>query len=97
MSTLKDLIAQRAALEQQIAEVRKNELADAIAKVRALLAEHNLTAADIFPNAKAKPVSKPASKVAPKFRDPITGKTWSGRGITPTWLADKNKADYAIV
>ena len=29
---------------------------------------------------------KAASTVAPKFRDPSTGVTWSGRGRTPVWL-----------
>lgn len=24
-----------------------------------------------------------------KYRDPLTGKTWTGRGLTPKWLAIK--------
>lgn len=40
-------------------------------------------------------------KVAPKYRDAQTGATWSGRGLTPKWLAEKEKAgakreDYLI-
>jgi len=27
------------------------------------------------------------SKAVPKYRDPGTGLTWSGRGMTPRWLA----------
>jgi DNA-binding protein H-NS len=27
------------------------------------------------------------SKAAPKYRDPASGVTWSGRGMTPRWLA----------
>lgn len=96
MSTLQDLIAQKAALEQQIAQVRKNELASAISQVRALVAEHGLSAADIFPSGKAKPAGKSTGKVAPKYRDPITGSTWTGRGLPPKWLKGKDKADYAI-
>ena len=96
MSTLQDLIAQKAALEQQIAQVRHSELAAAIAQVRALVAEHGLTESDVFPGSKAKPTVKKTSQVAAKYRDPITGKTWSGRGISPKWLQGKNKADYAI-
>jgi DNA-binding protein H-NS len=26
-------------------------------------------------------------KAAPKYRDPASGVTWSGRGMTPRWLA----------
>jgi DNA-binding protein H-NS len=32
---------------------------------------------------------KPSTKVAPKYRDPLTGTTWSGRGRTPVWLASQ--------
>ena len=31
-------------------------------------------------------------KVAPKYRDPQSGATWSGRGLTPRWLREKEKA-----
>jgi len=30
---------------------------------------------------------KALGKVAPKFRDPASGATWSGRGLKPKWLA----------
>jgi DNA-binding protein H-NS len=97
MSTLKELIAQKEALERQIAQARKTEMADAIAKVHALVADCGLTAADIFPNGKVKAVKvKGTSTVAPKYKDPISGKTWSGRGIAPKWLGGKKKEDYAI-
>lgn len=29
---------------------------------------------------------KKTGKVAPKYRDAITGQTWSGRGLQPNWL-----------
>jgi DNA-binding protein H-NS len=33
----------------------------------------------------------------PKYRDPKTGTTWSGRGPAPTWLANaKNRAKFLI-
>jgi DNA-binding protein H-NS len=31
-------------------------------------------------------------KVAPKYRDPKTGDTWSGRGARPRWLVARIKA-----
>ncbi len=48
------------------------------------------------PKVKEKKIKKPGAKVAPKYKDPQTGATWTGRGITPKWLAGKNKADYLI-
>jgi DNA-binding protein H-NS len=97
MTTLKELIAQKAALELQIAETRQSELADAIGQIRALIEAHELTAEDIFPSGKVKSGVKKTSKVAAKYKDPVSGKTWSGRGIAPRWLAGQNKEDFAIV
>ena len=97
MTTLKELIAQREALEKQIAEVRQNELADAIAKVRALISEFGLTQSDIFGGTvKVRKVKDTTSKVAAKYRDPISGKEWSGRGLAPKWLQGKDKSQYLI-
>jgi DNA-binding protein H-NS len=98
MTTLKDLIAQKEALEAQIAEQRRKELSEAIAQIRALVDAHDLSAEDIFgsPSRRAKSTEKPANKVAAKYRDPISGKTWSGRGLAPKWLAGKNKENFAI-
>lgn len=97
MTTLKELIAQREALEKQIAEVRQTELADAIAKVRALITEFGLTQSDIFGGtAKVRKVKDATSKVAAKYRDPISGKEWSGRGLAPKWLQGKDKSQYLI-
>lgn len=96
MSSLKDLTAQIAALQAQVAEVRQREVGDAINKVRALIDEYQLSASDVFPRGSKKKSTKTSSKVAAKYRDPITGSEWSGRGLAPKWLAGKNKADYLI-
>jgi DNA-binding protein H-NS len=85
MSTVSELLAQKAAIEQQIAEAQRSERAEAIAKVRALMAEYGLTAADL--SARAAPAKKrTGAKVAAKYRDAATGDTWSGRGLQPKWL-----------
>lgn len=98
MSSYKELIQQREALEQQIAAARVRETADAIAKVRALIADFDLTSDDIFPSAgKVRGAAKkPTGKVAPKYRNPQTGETWTGRGKAPKWIQDKDRAAFVI-
>jgi DNA-binding protein H-NS len=89
MSSLQDLLAQRAEIEKKIIDVQREERANAIAKVRALLAEFGLTAADISgkaPAVRASGAAKPAGKVAAKYRNAATGDTWTGRGLQPRWL-----------
>jgi DNA-binding protein H-NS len=83
---LTELLAQKAALEQQIANVQREQRSDAVAQVKALMAEYGLTLADIGSSKAATSPKKVASKVAAKFHNPATGDTWSGRGLKPKWL-----------
>ncbi len=94
MATLAELIAQKEALELQIEETRKAELKDAIEQVKAIVAAHGLTMDDLF--GKTKATRKTGGTVAPKYRDPQTGATWTGRGRSPKWLVGKNAADFLI-
>ena len=102
MSTLQELLDQKKALDQQITSMRLAERQEAIAKVRALMAEHGLTATDLQGNPSVKgPKLGSAKKVAAKYRDSQTGATWTGRGLKPRWLSEalsqgKNLADFAI-
>jgi DNA-binding protein H-NS len=104
MSNLADLIAQKAALEEQIAEARREARAGAIAQIKSLMAEHGLSAADLVGKAQVAAPPKRArkgGKVPAKYRDPASGATWSGRGLHPKWLkaalADGRKlSDFAI-
>ncbi|MBP7544456.1 MAG: H-NS histone family protein [Acidovorax sp.] len=93
----KDLIKQRELLEQKISEARQRELADAIAQVRSIVAEYDLSPNDVFPAGRAARVATaPTAKVAPKYRDPATGQTWTGRGKPPKWIQNQDRAQFAI-
>lgn len=111
-STLDQLLAQKAALEKQIAEFQHSQRAEAIAKVKAMMSEYGLTLADIGGNGKpagrssgngsgAGAARKSGGKVAAKYRNPATGDTWSGRGLKPRWLtaalaAGRSISDFAV-
>ena len=97
MATLQELIAQKESLEKLIQDTRQTELADAISKVKGLMAEYGLTQADIFGTAREPKKAKPeGSKVAAKYRDPVSGKEWSGRGLAPKWLQGREKSEFLI-
>lgn len=94
MTTVAQLLAQKAALEAQIEAARKAENSEAISKVKALIAEHGLTQQDIFGGVKRG--RKASGSVAAKYRDPATGATWTGRGKAPKWIEGKDRAQFAI-
>ena len=92
MSSYKELLAQREELERQIQELRHRESADAIAKVRTLIEEYDLSAQDIFPPARA----STGGKVAAKYRNPETNETWTGRGKAPKWIQGQDREKFVI-
>ncbi len=100
MQNLTDLIAQKAALEKQIEEAQRAQRGAAIAQIKALMAEHGLTSADLHAAPK-KVGAKSSGKVPAKYRNKATGEAWSGRGLQPRWLkaalASGNKlSDFAV-
>ena len=94
MSQYKELLKQREELEAQIAQARKAELETAIAKARQLVLDYSLTERDIFGGVRTSTAK--GTTVAPKYKDPVTGATWTGRGKPPRWIADKDRAQFLI-
>ena len=48
------------------------------------------------PAAERKPRRSKGEKVAPKYRNPETGDTWTGRGREPSWIKGKNRDEFAL-
>ncbi len=99
MATYKELLDRRDALNAQIESARAQEVGAAIDQIRALMSQYGLTAEDIVVKRRGrKPGQKtasPKSELPPLFRDPKTGKTWSGRGRAPAWLG-KHRERFRI-
>lgn len=84
-----ELLAQRDAVERQIREVRAAAKAQAISEICSLMAAYGLTLHDLSSKSTASNGNTSGGagrKVAPKYRDPVTGTTWTGRGLKPKWL-----------
>ena len=86
MSSIQDLMAQRANIDRMISDAQREARSGAVAKVKALMAEHGLSAADLSGRVPVSRAAKPTGKVAPKYRNKATGDTWTGRGLQPNWL-----------
>jgi len=90
MASLQDLIAQKEALEREIERTKQQGRTDAIAKIRALMAEYDLSVADLAGKSgkavRGKSSKSKGGKVPAKYRNSSTGETWSGRGLQPRWL-----------
>lgn len=93
MATYAEIQLQIAELQAQAEKARKEELTSAIAQVKALMAQYGITMEDLQGITKKTRQSFP---VKAKYRDPVSGNEWSGRGRTPKWLEGKNRDDFAV-
>lgn len=106
MKTYQDVKAKIAALEKEAETLLQRELGSVIAQVKKTIAQYGLSAADLGLGRAAAPATrrKAAAKGRkattvgmPKYQDPKTMKTWTGRGKPPTWIVGvANRDDYLI-
>ncbi|WOD14189.1 H-NS family nucleoid-associated regulatory protein [Paraburkholderia kirstenboschensis] len=105
MTTLESLQAKIQRLQAQADALLAKKSSAVIEKIRGLMAEHGLTAADIDAHVGGKkrgpkPGAKAAAKSsasAAKYRDPKTGATWSGHGRAPGWIASaKDRSKFLV-
>ena len=114
MSNLVDIQTQIEKLQKQASEIKTKEFAATVKEIQAKMQAFGITVKDIQVRKPGKPgrvakvkapkaakVSRKAGvPVAAKYRGP-NGETWSGRGLTPKWLAalvaqGQSKESFAV-
>ena len=78
-----ELMRQAAELQAQANEIFAIRKAEKVEHVKAMMQEHGITLADLFP-AKKPRIRPTVGK--PRYRDPATGLTWTGKGRKPAWV-----------
>ena len=107
MATLAAIRHQIAALEAKAERITKVEMAGAIEKVRKIMSDFGLTVEHLTSTGaprgkrgaarKGAAASPHAGAKPPKYADPKSGKTWSGFGRVPAWIAGaKNRESFLI-
>jgi DNA-binding protein H-NS len=95
---LQKLLHEHEALEARIRTLKAEQKQAAIDEIKSKIAIFGLSIADLGLNISSKTRERNSHRkaVAPKFRNPETGDTWSGRGKPPRWIADKDRAEFVI-
>jgi DNA-binding protein H-NS len=89
-----DLLAKSAELDALIESRKTAFKTQAIAEMRPKIARLGITATDL---GFTRPADHMSATSAPKYRNPETGQTWTGRGRMPLWLTGKDRAAYLIL
>ncbi|MGY4730881.1 H-NS histone family protein [Burkholderia pyrrocinia] len=98
MATYKELKAQAETLAATAERARQAELRSVIVGLRMKVREYDLTPSDIFGHCRPAPAhgAKRGTVVEPKYRDPESGATWTGRGLEPRWIRGRNRDEFLI-
>lgn len=110
MPTYQELKSKAGEILKQAEKIRKKEVRTVIAEIRTMMSAYDLTVDDLQPKAqrtraaKAAPGKsrKPKSTARravgkPKYRNPETGATWTGRGKPPNWIKDAENRDAFLI
>ncbi|WP_151445715.1 H-NS histone family protein [Lacisediminimonas profundi] len=95
MKSYNELQAEIKKLQAEAEQVRQSEIQSAIDEIKEKMSQYGITMDDLSPSRKAR---KPGATgtVKPKYRNPESGDTWTGRGKPPRWIAGKDKEQYLI-
>ncbi len=97
MSQYSELKAQIAKLQAQADDARRQEVVNVIAEIKQKIAEFGLSAHDLgFAEAARRGRPPKKAPLPPKYQDPKSGATWSGRGKPPKWIVGKNRDRFVI-
>jgi DNA-binding protein H-NS len=106
MATLKSLKTKIAQLQEQAKVIAQKESASVIAKIHALMDDHEITMDDLSASIQGKTGSAKSSTVpgdvtrggsVARYRDPKSGATWSGHGRAPGWIANAKSRDKFLI
>ncbi|WP_350029314.1 MULTISPECIES: H-NS histone family protein [unclassified Caballeronia] len=86
------LVAQQQALERQLNEAKEQETQLVLKEIVQKMRQYGISLNELFgPKSGAQRADAPA-----KYRDPVSGATWSGRGRAPQWIAGKDRDEFLV-
>ncbi|MBI0358363.1 H-NS family nucleoid-associated regulatory protein [Burkholderia oklahomensis] len=96
-STYDELKAKLDELNKETEVARQREIAGALSKIREAILKYEIRPEHIFPNwTRLRSPDKRRGPLSPKYRNPVTGETWSGRGRSPKWMAGLPRDEFLI-
>ncbi|WP_244122331.1 H-NS family nucleoid-associated regulatory protein [Burkholderia latens] len=98
MNDYDQLRAQAEALAQELEQVRQQEREIALQDVQSKIAQYHFQIHEIYGQEQLQLLRRQLNprKIEPKYRDPISGATWAGRGLEPVWIRGRNRQEFLI-
>jgi DNA-binding protein H-NS len=94
--SVEDLRRQQEEIDRRIREKQAEEKAAIIAQIVGVVNTYQIPVDELVEALGGLKVKRKGVKAKPKFQDPASGTTWSGRGKEPAWIKGKDRARFAI-
>ncbi|KVE43481.1 H-NS histone family protein [Burkholderia sp. BDU5] len=97
MATYEELKVKLDALNKEAEAARQREISTVLSDIREAVLRYEIRPEQIFPTwTRLRSPERRRGPLPPKYRNPMTGQTWSGRGRVPKWLAGPSRDDFLV-
>lgn len=97
---LLSLREERKKIDEQISSLMQNRRREALSEIRKLIQQFEISPEELAAlGSKSATNTRTVHKGAhgeAKYRDPATGRTWTGRGKPPAWIAGQDRSRFLI-
>ena len=99
--TVEQLLQERAAIDAEIAKIQAEARQTAFSEIQRIVANAGISTKELIQHFSTRGVvaeDKKRASPAPKYRDPVSGAVWSGRGKPPKYITSsgKDKSEFLI-
>ncbi|WP_161935595.1 H-NS family nucleoid-associated regulatory protein [Burkholderia pseudomallei] len=92
MTAFQELLAQQTKLEKEVENSRLEAEKRICERVRAIMAEYGIDVEVRAGGSKR----ETRRRAVPRYWNPETGQTWSGRGAEPKWIVGKDRSQFLL-
>lgn len=94
--SLDELKQQEEQIRRKIEEKRAAEKKAVIDQIAHILDVYSISTEELVQSLGGVKIKRKGVKAPPKYRDPETGATWSGRGKEPAWIKGQDRDKFLI-
>ena len=94
--TVEELKKQQEEIQRAILEKQKAEQQDVIRQIVEVVNTYKIPIEDLVEALGGVKVKRKGVKATLKYRDPVTGAQWSGRGKEPNWIRGQDRNKFLI-
>ena len=94
--SVEELAAERARLDAQIKAKQDAQKASVIDQIKSVMSTYSVSIEDLVEAFGGLKGRRTGVLAKAKYKDPVSGKTWSGRGKEPAWIKGQDRSKFAI-